>query len=136
MYVVIYTDGACRGNPGPSGIGASIENENGDEIATVSSYIGNGTNNRAEYIAAIEGVKKAIQLQAEEIELRMDSLLVVRQVEGLWKIKHPSLKILNQELKHALNSLKKWRVKHVPREKNQRADSLANMALDKNRITT
>ncbi len=130
MYVVIYTDGACRGNPGPSGIGASIENENGDEIATVSSYIGNGTNNRAEYIAAIEGVKKAIQLQAEEIELRMDSLLVVRQVEGLWKIKHPSLKILNQELKHALNSLKKWRVKHVPREKNQRADSLANMALD------
>ena len=130
MYVVIYTDGACRGNPGPSGIGASIENENGDEIATVSSYIGNGTNNRAEYIAAIEGVKKAIQLQAEEIELRMDSLLVVRQVEGLWKIKHPSLKILNLELKHALNSLKKWRVKHVPREKNQRADSLANMALD------
>ena len=130
MYVVIYTDGACRGNPGPSGIGASIENENGDEIATVSSYIGNGTNNRAEYIAAIEGVKKAIQLQAEEIELRMDSLLVVRQVEGLWKIKHPSLKILNQELKHALNSLKNWRVKHVPREKNQRADSLANMALD------
>ena len=130
MYVVIYTDGACRGNPGPSGIGASIENENGDEIATVSSYIGNGTNNRAEYMAAIEGVKKAIQLQAEEIELRMDSLLVVRQVEGLWKIKHPSLKILNQELKHALNSLKKWRVKHVPREKNQRADSLANMALD------
>ena len=130
MYVVIYTDGACRGNPGPSGIGASIENENGDEIATVSCYIGNGTNNRAEYIAAIEGVKKAIQLQAEEIELRMDSLLVVRQVEGLWKIKHPSLKILNQELKHALNSLKKWRVKHVPREKNQRADSLANMALD------
>ena len=130
MYVVIYTDGACRGNPGPSGIGASIENENGDEIATVSSYIGNGTNNRAEYIAAIEGVKKAIQLQAEEIDLRMDSLLVVRQVEGLWKIKHPSLKILNQELKHALNSLKKWRVKHVPREKNQRADSLANMALD------
>ena len=130
MYVVIYTDGACRGNPGPSGIGASIENENGDEIATVSSYICNGTNNRAEYIAAIEGVKKAIQLQAEEIELRMDSLLVVRQVEGLWKIKHPSLKILNQELKHALNSLKKWRVKHVPREKNQRADSLANMALD------
>ena len=81
-------------------------------------------------MAAIEGVKKAIQLQAEEIELRMDSLLVVRQVEGLWKIKHPSLKILNQELKHALNSLKKWRVKHVPREKNQRADSLANMALD------
>ena len=130
MYVVIYTDGACRGNPGPSGIGASIENENGDEIAIVSSYIGNGTNNRAEYIAAIEGVKKAIQLQAEEIELRMDSLLVVRQVEGLWKIKHPSLKILNQELKHALNSLKKWRVKHVPREKNQRADSLANKALD------
>ena len=130
MNVVIYTDGACRGNPGPSGIGASIENENGDEIAIVSSYIGNGTNNRAEYMAAIEGVKKAIQLQAEEIELRMDSLLVVRQVEGLWKIKHPSLKILNQELKHALNSLKKWRVKHVPREKNQRADSLANMALD------
>ena len=130
MYVVIYTDGACRGNPGPSGIGASIENENGDEIAIVSSYIGNGTNTRAEYIAAIEGVKKAIQLQAEEIELRMDSLLVVRQVEGLWKIKHPSLKILNQELKHALNSLKKWRVKHVPREKNQRADSLANMVLD------
>ena len=130
MYVVIYTDGACRGNPGPSGIGASIENENGDEIATVSSYIGNGTNNRAEYIAAIEGVKKAILLLAEEIEIRMDSLLVVRKVEGLWKIKHPSLKILNQELKHALNSLKKWRVKHVPREKNQRADSLANMALD------
>jgi len=130
MNVVIYTDGACRGNPGPSGIGASIENENGDEIAIVSSYIGNGTNNRAEYMAAIEGVKKAIQLQAEEIELRMDSLLVVRQVEGLWKIKHPGLKILNQELKHTLNSLKKWRVKHVPREKNQRADALANMALD------
>ena len=130
MYVVIYTDGACRGNPGPSGIGASIENENGDEMAIVSSYIGNGTNNRAEYMAAIEGVKKAIQLNAEEIELRMDSLLVVRQVEGRWKIKHPNLKILNHELKTALSSLAKWQVKHVPREKNQRADSLANMALD------
>tara|TARA_B100000029_G_scaffold512733_1_gene610227 strand:- start:16303 stop:16695 length:393 start_codon:yes stop_codon:yes gene_type:complete len=130
MYVVIYTDGACRGNPGPSGIGASIENENGEEIAIVSSYIGNGTNNRAEYMAAIEGVKKAIQLQAEEVELRMDSLLVVRQVEGRWKIKHPNLKILNQELKNTLSSLKKWHVQHVPREKNQRADSLANMALD------
>ena len=130
MYVVIYTDGACRGNPGPSGIGASIENENGEEIAIVSSFIGNGTNNRAEYMAAIAGVKKAMQLNAEEIELRMDSLLVVRQVEGRWKIKHPNLKILNQELKNVLGSLEKWRVKHVPREKNQRADSLANMALD------
>ena len=130
MYVVIYTDGACRGNPGPSGIGASIENENGEEIAIVSSFIGNGTNNRAEYMAAIAVVKKAMQLNAEEIELRMDSLLVVRQVEGRWKIKHPNLKILNQELKNVLGSLEKWRVKHVPREKNQRADSLANMALD------
>jgi ribonuclease HI len=130
MHLVIYTDGACRGNPGPSSIGASLENEHDEEIAIVSSVIGHGTNNRAEYMAAIAGVKKASELGAKEIELRMDSLLVVRQVEGRWKIKHPGLRNLNRELKETLQTFKKWSVTHVPREKNQRADALANMALD------
>ena len=129
--LVVYADGACRGNPGSMAIGATVQTPDGDEIDTVSEAIGEGTNNIAEYRAAIEGVKKAIGHGATRIELRMDSELVVKQLNGEYQVKNARLKPLWTELKGLLASFEKALVVHVPREKNKRADELANLALDK-----
>ena len=129
--LVVYADGACRGNPGSMAIGATVQTPDGDEIDTVSEAIGDGTNNIAEYRAAIEGVKKAIGHGATRIELRMDSELVVKQLNGEYQVKNARLKPLWTELKGLLASFEKALVVHVPREKNKRADELANLAFDK-----
>lgn len=129
MIFIVYTDGACRRNPGPMAIGASIQDDRGKELATVSQLRGGGTSNIAEYHAAIEGLKKARSLGATEIELRMDSELVVRQINGLYKVKNATLKVLHAEVLELLKTCA-WSVAHVPREENQRADELANLAYD------
>ena len=128
MILIVYSDGACRGNPGPMAIGASIQDDRGTELATVSQLLGMGTNNIAEYRAAIEGLKAAISLGTKEIELRMDSELVVRQINGLYKVKHAALKPLHAEVLGLLKTCAWFAVAHVPREENQRADDLANLA--------
>lgn len=97
MIFVVYTDGACRGNPGPMAIGASIQDDRGTELAVVSALIGQGTNNVAEHRAGIEGLKKARDLGATEVELRMDSELVVEQINGRYKVKNAALKLLHAE---------------------------------------
>jgi ribonuclease HI len=130
MIVVVYSDGACRGNPGPMAVGASIQGDRGKELATVSAFIGQGTNNIAEYRAAIEGLKKAQSLGATEIELRMDSELVVRQLNGRYKVKNGALKVLHAEVLELLKACTWSAVAHVRREQNQRADELANLAYD------
>ena len=129
MKLIIYADGASRGNPGPAAIGASIRDETGVELATVSERIGRATNNVAEYRAAIEGVRKAKVLKATNIELRMDSELVVRQLAGMYRVKHPALQPLYTTLMGELEAVA-WSVGHVPRAQNARADALANAALD------
>lgn len=130
MKLIVYSDGASRGNPGRASIGASVQDENGIELATVSQRLGIGTNNQAEYRAAIEGVRKARELGATAIELRMDSELVVRQIIGRYRVKHAALIPLYQTLVQELEATGPYTIRHVPRERNKRADALANAALD------
>jgi len=112
------------------GIGASIQDDQGTEVSTVSALMGHGTNNIAEYRAAIEGLKKARSLGATEIELRMDSELVVRQINGVYKVKHAVLKVLHAEVLELLKICTRSTVVHIAREENQRADELANLAYE------
>ena len=128
--LLVYADGACRRNPGPMSIGASILTPDGQEIETVSEAIGTGTNNIAEYRAAIAGVKKAMSHGADQIELRMDSQLAVKQLNGEYQVKNAQLKPLWSELKELLGTFKKATVTHILRDANSRADELANFALD------
>lgn len=130
MRLIVYADGASRGNPGPASIGASVQDEDGTELATVSQRLGIGTNNQAEYRAAIEGVRKARELGATGIELRMDSELVVRQIIGRYRVKNAALIPLFATLIQELEATGPYTIGHVPREQNRRADALANAALD------
>jgi ribonuclease HI len=130
MLLIVETDGACRVNPGPMAIGVTIKDREGTELATVSRLIGQGTNNIAEYRAALEGLKAAKALGAGVIELRMDSELVVRQINGAYKVKNAVLKPLHAEITVLLASFDKSTVAHVRREDNARADELANLAYD------
>ena len=128
MIYLVYADGACRGNPGPMAIGASIQNTKRKELATVSALIGHGTNNVAEYRVGIEGLKKARDLGATEVELRMDSELVVEQIKGHFKVNHDALQVLHAEILDVLRGFAWHAVAYVPRAKNRRADKLANAA--------
>ncbi|MBA4180935.1 MAG: ribonuclease H [Anaerolinea sp.] len=130
MRLTVFADGASRGNPGPSAIGASIRDGDGLELATVSQRTGIGTNNQAEYRAALEGVRKARQLGATAIDLRLDSELVVRQLSGLYRVRNAALKALFTALLQELEATGPYTVGHVPRARNARADALANAALD------
>ncbi len=133
MRLIVYADGASRGNPGPAAIGASICASSGDELTSVSETIGRATNNVAEYRAAIAGVRAARELGATSIDLRLDSELIVRQIAGRYRVKHAALKPLFASLIDALEEVGPYTVGHVPRKQNARADGLANEALDRAR---
>jgi ribonuclease HI len=137
QHIVIYADGGSRGNPGPSGAGAVVF-EGKEVIAEVSLFLGTATNNIAEYTAILEGLKAAKKklgasvLKRAHVEVRMDSELVIRQLLGRYKVKHPNLKPLFAQVqaeveKHFPNIT----YTHVPRDKNAYADRLANDAMDK-----
>ncbi|MHB8572026.1 MAG: ribonuclease HI family protein [Candidatus Dormibacteria bacterium] len=130
--MVLNTDGGSRGNPGPAGIGFVIYDDQGREIDNGSEHIGNATNNQAEYRALIRGLGRALELRPGSLEVRMDSELVVRQMRGDYRVKHADLKPLFVEAIGLLRRPGSPRVtfRHVPREENQRADELYNLALD------
>lgn len=128
----IYTDGGARGNPGPAGIGAVIYDDNKIVLAEISEYIGEATNNQAEYRAALAAIKKARTLKADELKFFMDSELVVKQLKGEYKIKNKVLASLFVQIYNLSLSFKKVTYTHIPREKNKHADRLANLAMDKN----
>ena len=128
---VIYTDGASRGNPGPASVGAVIYDDSGREVHTVARRIGRATNNEAEYRAAIAGLEAALALGARDVELRMDSELVVRQLDSRYKVRNPSLRQLFGRVKDLQWRFASFQVRHVGREQNRRADRLANEALDR-----
>lgn len=128
---VVYADGASRGNPGPASIGAAIFNPDGNEAHAVSERIGHTTNNDAEYRAAIAGLEAALALGARNVELRMDSELVVRQLLGHYRVRNPRLKPLFGRLLELRRQFDVFAVNHVPRTLNKRADQLANLALDR-----
>jgi ribonuclease HI len=130
LVVVAFADGASRGNPGLSSYGFVVYDEDGVELNTGFKALGHGTNNQAEYEGAIAALEAAIELHADEITLRMDSLLVVRQFEGRFRVKNAKLIPLHKRLTDLRTRFARIRLEHVPREKNKVADSLANQALD------
>jgi len=132
---VLYADGAARGNPGPAGAGAVLYDEKGKVVAELARPLGRATNNVAEYSALILGLEEARRRGATAIDVRMDSLLVVQQMRGLWRIKHPALTPLALRAGMLLASFPEREIRHVPREENAAADELSNRAIDEGEIT-
>jgi ribonuclease HI len=129
MKLIIYTDGLSKGNPGTAAIGAIIKDERGKTLATISQRIGITTNNVAEYQALIAALQKAIKLKGTKVEIRSDSELMVRQLNGRYKIKAVGLRPLYLEAAQLLGQFEAVVIKHIPRELNTEADKLANQAL-------
>lgn len=122
-------DGGARGNPGPAAIGVVVRE--GDQVLTeVGERIGEATNNVAEYRALLRGIELAAEHGGTDLELIGDSELVVRQVEGRYKVKNAGMKALHDQVKQALRGFDSWSIRHVRRENNSEADRLVNEALD------
>ena len=131
MKAILYADGAARGNPGPAGAGAVLLDANGHVVAELTRYVGDHvTNNVAEYTALIIGLEEARRRGVDDIEVRMDSKLVVEQMNGRWKIKHPNMKPLAIRAGQLWGSFARRSIAHVPREENLIADALSNRAID------
>jgi ribonuclease HI len=128
--VVVYVDGGARGNPGPAAAAAVVTTADGEELAERSAYLGEATNNVAEYRALLLGLELARELGAREVDVVNDSELVSRQIGGEYRVKHAGLKPLYLEAMAALRGFDRWSVRSVPREGNERADQLVNEALD------
>jgi ribonuclease HI len=127
--VSIYSDGAARGNPGPAGIGAVICNRQGKVLKEISNYIGVATNNIAEYQALIAALKETEAKKAKALRIFSDSQLLVRQLNGLYKVKNQKLRLLHTEVLKLVSG-KKIVIEHIRRGENQLADNLANQAID------
>lgn len=128
--LTVNVDGGARGNPGPAAIGIVVRDGDGGVLREVGETIGKATNNVAEYKALLRGIELASELGGTELELRGDSELVVRQVEGRYKVKNAGMKPLYQQVMQALRELDSWSISHVRREQNADADRLVNEALD------
>ena len=133
MELTIYTDGASRYTPGEAGAGAVIKQE-GKDIAALARYLGTTTNNIAEYTAAIMGLEHAVHLGASRVKLFADSELLVRQINGRYKVKNEGLKKLYHTVKELIAKIGCVEVQYSPREQNREADALSNKAIDE-RIT-
>ncbi len=137
MHFTIHADGGSRGNPGPAGAGAMIRDELGKSVASVSQFLGTRTNNFAEYEAVILAFATLAKLVGKEkigetnVEVKMDSELVVKQMKGVYKVKHPDMKTQHARLKELAAPFGLISFAHVPREQNSDADALANEAMDR-----
>jgi ribonuclease HI len=128
--LVMNIDGAARGNPGPAGVGVMIREEGGPLERELWEYIGEATNNVAEYEALLLALSEAGRLKAARVTVRSDSELLVRQLEGRYRVKHPRLMGLHARARDLLKALPSFRIEHVGRERNRQADALANRAID------
>jgi ribonuclease HI len=128
--LVVNVDGGARGNPGPAAIGAVLTTPDGEVLERHGERIGKATNNVAEYRALLLGLERASERGAREVEVVGDSELVVRQVQGDYKVKDEALKGLYAKVVKALAGFDRWSIRHVRREDNEAADSLVNAALD------
>ncbi len=128
---LLHTDGASKGNPGPSGIGVAFyRHGETDAFATLAEYIGETTNNVAEYKALIRGLEEALLRGADEVEVRTDSELMARQIEGRYKVTAPLILPLYSQARRLLARFSRAAVVHVPRAQNALADKLANQGVD------
>lgn len=128
--LTIYTDGGARGNPGPAAYGVVIYDAKGKIIKKYGKYLGEKTNNEAEYEGIIAALEAAAELKADYVELRMDSQLAMRQLSGIYKIKNHRMQALVLKVRNLETEFKKVSFKHIPREQNKLADALANAAID------
>jgi ribonuclease HI len=131
LRLLIHTDGAARGNPGPAGAGAILRDAaTGEVLAEVAQGLGRATNNVAEWTAVRLALEEARRLGASRVDLRMDSELVARQITGVYRVKHPDLKPIHAAVMALLRGLEGYTIGHVPRELNKDADRLSNVAID------
>jgi ribonuclease HI len=128
-----HVDGGARGNPGPAGYGVSIQDAAGNPVAELSDYLGLRTNNYAEYQGLIAALRYAIQNHIKALKVVSDSELMVRQMKGIYKVRHPELRKLYEEAQQLARQLQHFEIRHALREHNQIADRLANEAMDRGR---
>jgi ribonuclease HI len=128
--LIVNVDGGARGNPGPAAIGVVVRDGDGELLEERGERIGRATNNVAEYRALLRGIELAAAHGAGELELIGDSELIVRQVEGRYKVKDATMKELHAQVRKALAGFEDWSIRHVRRELNSEADRLVNEALD------
>jgi len=128
--LIIYTDGASKGNPGPAAIGVVICDEAKKPVRKISKFIGSTTNNVAEYAALIFGLQECLALGCKEVTVYTDSELLAKQVNKEYKVKDKDLKPFYEIVKHLIESIGKVEVRHTERENNKEADKLANDAID------
>ena len=131
MRLKIYVDGASHGNPGPAGIGILILDESGSIVGEISEYVGEKTNNEAEYLALIRALREALKFSPRETQIFSDSELIVKQLRGEYRVRGEHLKPLHSEVLKLLSKLKNIEIKYVEREENRVADRLANQAIEK-----
>lgn len=130
MKLIIYTDGGARGNPGPAGIGVVIR-EGENVVKEYGRYIGETTNNQAEYRALVSALESARDLGADEVDIFVDSELIAKQVKGEYKVKNSDIASVFLRLHNLRVGFKKFNITHIPREKNKDADKLVNQAIDR-----
>jgi ribonuclease HI len=130
VKVVVHVDGGARGNPGPAAGAAVVSTPDGEVLAEAAEAIGVATNNVAEYRGLLLGLRKARELGATEVEVVNDSELVAKQVNGIYKVKHPAMKPLHGQALQTLGEFDRWSIRSVPRAQNADADALVNQALD------
>jgi ribonuclease HI len=128
--LVVNVDGGSRGNPGPAAIAAVVSTPDGEVVEELSETIGPATNNVAESRAHLHAIERAKQLGADEVDLVGDSQLIVRQVQGEYRVKDDALKELHAKVQKALRAFERWSIRDVRREDNEAADALVNQALD------
>jgi ribonuclease HI len=130
MAYKLFTDGGARGNPGPGAIGAVIKDAETKRVATLGKYLGTCTNNEAEYAGLIEGMRLALEKDIRELECFLDSELVVKQLNGIYKVKNNKLAEFFATVKELEKQFSAISYRHIPREKNSEADALVNQTLD------
>jgi len=128
--IIARIDGAARGNPGPAAYGVVIGTTGGERLATLAKRLGQTTNNFAEYHALLAALEYTLQHRHLRLKVYSDSELLVRQMEGVYKVKSPDLKPLHERARALVAQLEAFTIQHVPRERNREADRLANQALD------
>jgi ribonuclease HI len=129
--LIIYIDGASKGNPGRAGAGIWITNGEGEKISEVSRYLGHKTNNEAEYWALLLGLREAKRLGGEALQIFTDSELVERQIKGVYRVKDLDLKALHKTVIENLKTFSSFEIESIPREENKEADRLANQAIQR-----
>lgn len=127
--LTIFADGASSGNPGPAAIGATVKNGQGENLVRISRRIGRATNNQAEYNALIAALEKAVELGASEVDIKLDSELLVRQLSGKYKVKAQGLKPLHQKVRRLLSHFGGYTITHIQGRQNSEAHRLAQIAL-------